>query len=670
MRFFDFISVKLTLYLILGIGIGFHFELGIPIVVVLLTASLILLTLTWKTQKSRALPFFGATAFLATVVLGILIISFSIPKNQPNHYLNFPKSKSKLQLKITQVLKPNTYSYRYFARIKTIDTAMASGFVTLYVTKDSTTRELAVDDEVLTFSSLKYVPPPLNPYQFNFKRYLKQQEVYGQLRISGNQFVLLKNPTRTWMGIAANFRAELIGKLQKQGFGSEQLGVIQALLLGQRNDISEATYTYYKNAGAVHILAVSGLHIGILLLLFQFLLRPLEYFPKGKTVKLITTVVLLWSYAFLAGLSPSVVRAVTMFSFLAYAMHLNRPTNTFNILALSMFFILLIRPLFLFQVGFQMSYAAVFTIVWVYPKLQQFWYPKTWILRKGWQLLSVSLAAQLGVLPLSLFYFHQFPGLFFVSNLVVVPFLGIILGLGILVLGMTYFNILPKFLVALYDILIGKMNDVIAWVAQQEAFLFNDIAFDEMQLVLGYTVIIGAVITLFKFRFNKLVFLLIAVVAYSGYLLVDSWLRRNEEQLWLLHQTRNSVLLYQKGTALNVLSYDFDQAQKGIRGYKIARRIASVSYDSLKNNYVFNNKKLLVLNGSDSYGSIESPDYVLLSQSPDIHLERFLDSVQPKMILADGSNYKSHINRWKKTCLNRKLPFHYTGEKGAHAFTK
>lgn len=223
-------------------------------------------------------------------------------------------------------------------------------------------------------------------------------------------------------GLASNFRESIISKLKKENFGEEELGVIQALLLGKRDDISENTYNNYTNAGAVHILAVSGLHVGIILLLLEFFLSPLARLPKGKTLKLLLVVLLLWGYAFVAGLSPSIVRAVTMFSFVAYALYLNRPANSFNIIALSMLFILLVKPLFLFQVGFQMSYAAVFAIVWIYPKLQKFWFPDNFIIRKTWQLLSVSAAAQLGVLPISLFYFHQFPALFFISNLLIIPF--------------------------------------------------------------------------------------------------------------------------------------------------------------------------------------------------------------------------------------------------------
>lgn len=668
MRIFDFVSVKLSFCLILGILIDYYLQPRTSIVIVLLIVHLILLILTKMAQKRRAFPFFGMTAMSTTMILGILILSFNLPKNQSHHYQGHLRSTNQLRLKITEVLKSNAYSNRYYATVKSINGKAATGSIILYITKGPTIEALNVDDELLTYSSIRSVSKPLNPHQFDYHDYLKKQGVYGQLRITENEFVPLQHPSKTIVGSTANFRKDLIEKLKKQRFGKEQFGVIQALLLGQRNDIAEETYSNYKNAGAVHILAVSGLHVGILLLLLQFLLQPLERLPKGKTIKLITIVVMLWSYAFVAGLSPSIVRAVTMFSFLAYALYLNRPTNTFNILALSMLFILLARPLFLFQVGFQMSYAAVFSIVWLYPKLQRFWFPKNRVLQKTWQLLSVSIAAQLGVLPISLFYFHQFPALFFVSNLVVVPFLGIILGFGILLLVLTFFAILPSFLVSFYNGLIGFMNSIIAWVAQQETFLFQDIPFDMIQLIIGYSLILGLVLVLSKLNFKNLFLFLMSTVAFSGYLLIQTWHLQQKKGVWLFHQTKNTVLLLHEGVQASVFTNDRERAESASKSYTIANGIDLISYDTIRNNYLFRDKKLIVLDSLGIYGTVKKPLYVLLTNSPRIHFERFLDSVRPQMILVDGSNYKSYIKRWKQTCSKRKLPFHYTGEKGAYKF--
>ncbi len=667
MRLFNFISVKLTICLIAGILLGYYLQPTINwIGLILIIAFTILIVLRFKVKKNYH-HLFGAWAFGTTLLLGVFIISFSIPKNHLKHFSKFQGEPREIHLKVSEVLKPNPYSHRYIANVKKVSNEYVTGRVIIYCNYDSLSRRLSVDTEIMVYGKIDSLRSALNPYQFDYKSYLEKQQVHGRIYLNQGQWVTIENPTQTIVGLAQNFRSDLIGKLQKLNFGEEELGVIQALLLGQRNDISEEVYSDYKNAGAVHILAVSGLHIGILLLLLQFVLRPLERLPKGKTIKLILIVALLWVYAFIAGLSPSIVRAVTMFSFLAYALYLNRPTNTFNVLALSLFFILLVQPLFLFQVGFQMSYAAVFAIIWLYPKLQAFWQPKFWLSKKVWQLLSVSIAAQIGVLPLSLYYFHQFPALFFVSNLVVVPFLGIILGLGILVLFLTYLGIAPSFLVQVYNAIIKWMNTVIRWVAQQESFLFQDIPFDGVQMALGYLLIIAIIFSVTQKSFKTIVFALSVTMLFSGYLAITTWRVSKQERLILLHQTKNSLLLYQKGDGLRVMSKNARFNQTPIKNYSLGERIMTIKSDSLLNAYNFKGKELLIIDSTRVYPK-KQVDYVLLTQSPKIHLERLLDSVQPKLLLIDGTNYTSYVNRWKTNCQKRKLPFHYTGEKGAYEF--
>jgi competence protein ComEC len=166
------------------------------------------------------------------------------------------------------------------------------------------------------------------------------------------------------------------------------------LLLGQRQDISKELLTDYQKAGAIHILAVSGLHVGVLLWMLSFLFQPIERLPYGKFLKAIVIVLLLWGFAFIAGLSASVVRAVTMFTFLAIGQSFQRKhVVTYSLIA-SMFFLLLIKPMFIFDVGFQLSYLAVFGIVWLQPKLYAVWKPTfTWV-HFFWQLCTVSIAAQ------------------------------------------------------------------------------------------------------------------------------------------------------------------------------------------------------------------------------------------------------------------------------------
>ena len=492
--------------------------------------------------------------------------------------------------------------------------------------------------------------------------------IYHQLQINKTNHIESKHSSKTVYGLAASVRRNIISKLKKANFGKEELSIIQALLLGQRDDISQETYNNYKKAGAVHILAVSGLHIGIILLILQFLLRPLELLPKGKTIKLMVIVFLLWCFALLAGFSASVVRAVSMFSFVAYALYLNRPSNTFNILALSMFSILLlINPMLLFQVGFQMSYAAVFAILWIYPFFQKLWFPKNTIIRKIWQLLSVSVAAQIGVLPISLFYFHQFPALFFVSNLLIVPALGLILGFGIVTVILALFDGLPLWLVEGYNTMINFMNSIIEWVAQQEAFVFKNISFDGMQLLLSYAIILSLMLFFTRISYRRLMVFLGCVVAFQIWVFYTSFTTSKTSSLLIAHKNKTSILLHQSAYQLNIYTSDSIGSKAIAKDYQIGLGIKNAQFKTLQNSYNWKNKEVLLLDSLGVYSS-ENVDYLVLTQSPKINLARLIDSIRPKYIIADGSNYGSYIERWKKTCAKRKLPFHHTGEKGAFYF--
>ncbi|NVN17505.1 DUF4131 domain-containing protein [Muricauda sp. HICW] len=661
-------SIKLTIWLMMGIVIGFHFEIAPLLPLTIMLVFLPVAYLLGKRQQREGFPFFEVLIVLTTISLGILVVGLSLGRGMSSHYSTKNlEAQGIWRLKVEEVLKPNDFSQSYITRVVAVGDTRASGKLLLNLTLDSVAKPLKVDDELLSLTNPEAIRPPLNPHQFDYQDYLQKQGIQHQIR-TNHRSIIVKQGSKTLFGMASNFREHIILKLKQKNFGDEELGVIQALILGKRDDISEGTYNNYKNAGAVHILAVSGLHVGIILFLLEFLLSPLERLPKGKTIKLIFVVLLLWSYAFVAGLSPSIVRAVTMFSFVAYSLYLNRPTNSFNIIALSMLFILLVKPLFLFQVGFQMSYAAVFAIVWVYPQLQKFWFPDNIVVRKAWQLLSVSVAAQLGVLPISLFYFHQFPALFFVSNLIVLPFLGLILGFGILVIALAMTDFLPKFLAEGFNWVIHLMNSIVGWVARQEGFIIRNIPFDSVQMIVGYAVIIALVVFLSRPRWKSALFF------FGGLIIFQSWTIWNQVQVYqtetiiLAHKTRNTIVLHQLGSSVTIITSDASNIGNIVNDYEVAERIKNLDTIQLKNSYELDDKRLIVVDSSAIIPLQKNPDYLLLTQSTKINLERLIDSIGPKKIFADGSSYPSVISKWKTTCMEKEIPFHYTGEKGCYVF--
>ena len=670
MRLLAFVPIKLTLLLIVGILIGNYFPFDSRYALFLTITFFVILSIIYQNEQRTDSPRFGILSYLTTITLGTFIILNAQPKAHSYHYSKLKQTENTVwHLKIREVLKPTSFSERYIAEVQYIDSSYATGKLILSRNTNDSLPLLQVDDELLSSLQPTSINPPLNSYQFNYKKYLARLGVYDELKLNPNTYLKKEKTSKTILGIAAKTRNHIIAKLKKNGFEKNELGVIQALLLGQRNDISKETYDDYKNAGAVHILALSGLHIGILLLVIQFLLRPLNKLPNGKKMSLLLTVLLLWCFAFLAGLSASIVRACTMFSFVAYALYLNRPSNSFNILALSMFFILLfINPNLLFQVGFQMSYAAVLAIVWIYPLFQKFWYPKIKPVRYIWQLLSVSIAAQLGVLPISLFYFHQFPGLFFISNLLIVPALGCILGMGILVIILSLVNQLPEPVAWFYNQVIYYMNSIVAWVAKQEAFIFKHISFDAIQLVLSFCVIITIILTLTKISSRRIIIFLLSLLSFQYYTIFQEVIAGQQKETLLLHQTKNTLLLERNGKHATLFTSDTTTVPNSLTDLKIEKRIQTIQFDTLANSYFIHGKSILVLDSLGVYPKVKTESIYLLTNSPKINLDRLISITHPKEIIADGSNYHSYIKQWKATCLKRKIPFHYTGEKGFYTF--
>jgi competence protein ComEC len=497
MKLLNFTIIKFTLCLIIGIVLAHYFNLNFRIALYSSLGLIAMLGIYWLAirQKINRSPYFAILTYLCIISIGINAYNIKNEKLRPRHYTNLETSSTykSISFKIEQRLKPDAYNDKYIASLISINDESIFGRLLVNIKRDSTQDCLPVDAVLYTKTQFKNIQKPLNPHQFDYSKYLELKQVYHQLYLKHNEILILSKQPTTIYGYADQLRSTINNNLVKAGFENDVLSIINALLLGQRQTINKHIYNNYVNSGTIHILAVSGLHVGIILIMLNFILRPLLYLKHGRILRPLIIISLLWLFAVVAGLSPSVTRAVTMFSIISFAQHLKRPANIYNTLAISAFLILLIKPTFLFKVGFQMSYLAVLGIVSIQPILYKLWQPKYLILDYPWQIFTVTLSAQAGVVPISLFYFHQFPGLFFISNLVVIPFLGLILGIGLFVILLALINMLPDFLVVLYSGIIHSLNTFIAWVAEFEDFLFRDIPFPLIQVICAYFIIAASV---------------------------------------------------------------------------------------------------------------------------------------------------------------------------------
>ncbi|MCK3685643.1 ComEC/Rec2 family competence protein [Maribellus sp. YY47] len=338
-------------------------------------------------------------------------------------------------------------SYKTVLRINTFiagDTAaQANEKIIAYFEKKEPVRQLNPGSVILFTKTPQPVSNNGNPHEFDYKTYLARQKIYRQVYLSEDFWTTTDISVKSPAIVAETLRERLLNLYRKQNLGENETAILSALTLGYKRGLDPETKRVFSAAGAMHVLAVSGLHVGIIFGMFVVLLGFLKRSKKGRIIFVSLSLLLLWSYAIITGLSPSVMRAATMFSLVSIATNLNRRANIYNTLATSAFILLLINPNNLFEVGFQLSYSAVFGIVFLQPKLEKLWPVKNKMVRYIWILITVSISAQIATFPLTSYYFHQFPTYFLLTNIVVIPAVFVLIILGVLLLLFSGLPYLP-----------------------------------------------------------------------------------------------------------------------------------------------------------------------------------------------------------------------------------
>lgn len=306
--------------------------------------------------------------------------------------------------------------------------------VVVYFEKTKAAQQLKPGNTLLFKKSPERIKNSGNPYEFDYKSYLANKKIYRQIYLGSNDWEASTIQKTTPRTLAEKYRDKLLEIYRKQELGAQETEILSALTLGYKRGLDPETKRTFSSAGAMHVLAVSGLHVGILFWVFTSLLGFMRKYKYGKPAFVFLALLMLWAYAFITGLSPSVMRAATMFSLVCIANNINRRPVIYNTLSFSALLLLIINPNNLFEVGFQLSYAAVFGIVFLQPKIEKLVPVKNKILGFFWQLLTVSVAAQLTTFPITSYYFNQFPTYFWLSNLVVIPAVFILIVLGIMLL--------------------------------------------------------------------------------------------------------------------------------------------------------------------------------------------------------------------------------------------
>lgn len=674
--------IGITVSTVVGILTADYCSFSINSIISTLIGALILMGICWWFLKKPLQKTYSFTAIASIFffLFGITLVKIHHPKNFTNHYthqlenIEIKNTKQHLRFYIKEQLKSTSYYHKYIVCIKQLNSNHAEGKLLLKIKKDSRPKKLTVGDVYTTNTIIKNTPKAINPDQFNYANYLEQQYVYHQITLNGTDIKGTQHTVKSVHRYADQIRTFINQKLNKHAISTKQLAFINALLLGQKQNLTKETINTYKDAGVIHILALSGLHIGIVLAILNFILQPLNRYTNGRVLKLVLIISIMISFAILAGLSPSIIRAVTMFSFMAIGLEFKSSSSIYNSLCISFFILCCFNPQLIYNIGFQLSYLAVFSIVFIQPHFSKLIKPKYFITKRLWQIVTVTLTAQIGIFPLLLYHFNQFPLLFLLTNILILPFLGMLIGFGVFIILLACLDSLPTLITHLYLFALDIMDMIVKSLSSYQLFVIKDIPCSAVLLGLLYLLILNVMLTLQKPTYKRGVSILIGTCLITAFLINERIDVNQKEELIIYHNHRNTTVGVLKNKVLSLHSrhkLSNSSVEYMVGKYRVKNH-AIVKHDTiLKNAYHFNERNIVILDHNfNEVIENKEVNILLLSNSPKINLNRIIDDLKPKQIIADASNYKSYMKRWKKSCTKKCIPFYDITTNGAFILSK
>ncbi len=459
---------RLTIPLVAGIFVSDHFFQGALPVLVSGTGILgcligLIVLMKWQGYLSRWL--FGGMVFMFLFCVGALLLQ------QKWQRVDYEWSSGKNMYQGVIVDVPQEKAKTYLCKLR-IDKEMSergmvpvNRMILVYIMKDSLSVNLRCGDHLNFYTRISTPEREVIPGEFDYAAYLFRQQISGTAVIFPGYWQWTgKKSALTWKQRAGVWREKILDSYRKWGFSGDEFAVLSALTVGYKEELSEDLRETYQVAGVSHILALSGMHIAVLWGLLCWILRPLDRSCLLRWVKCGIIVLLLWTFAFLVGLPPSVIRAVVMCMLMTAARAAGERTLSLNTLSVAAFFMLLYNPFYLFDTGFQLSFLAVLSILFIYPVISRCWRVRHPVPRYIWGIVAVSLAAQLGTAPVVIYKFAYFPVYFLPANLIVAPLVLVIIYGSVASFVLSPFTVLHIWVVKGLNGVLRLLNDSMQWV--------------------------------------------------------------------------------------------------------------------------------------------------------------------------------------------------------------
>lgn len=680
--------IRLLVPFIAGILLQWYLQIGLPVIAVAGCSFMAAYLLFYLLPLSLRFKLIALQGILLNAVFfsgGLLATWNKDVRHAENWYGHFYNDSSYIIVKLNEPLVEKSKSFKADAVVESVivnDTTFTStGKLLVYFSKDSLTPQLQYGDRILIRKTLQAIKNSGNPGAFNYRQYAAFQQTFHNVFLKQQDWVLLKekevSPFKQFIFSA---REKILATLRKNlAAGKDELGIAEALLIGYTNDLDKDLVQAYSNTGVVHIIAISGMHLGLIYVLLVWLFARTPVIKKSKLIQAALILSCLWLFSLLTGGAASVIRSAVMFTFITLGKTVfNKQTSIFSSLAVSAFIMLCYNPYYLWDVGFQLSYLAVTGIVIFQKPIYNWLYIKNKWVDKIWQLTAVSLAAQLLTFPVCIYYFHQFPNLFLITNVIAVPLSTIILFAEIALVALAFIPFVGEYMGKLCGWLVWLMNKIILWINDFSFAVWDGIPATILSTWLLYAAVTGLCAWLMRQNKKALQFSLFTLLAFVMLYAYNNWQIKNQQQLIVYNVPKHQAIDIIKGNRYTFIG-DSILLQEGmlqnfhLKPARIAMQLKN-AVDSLKNYfncppfYQFGNKTILII---DKPLVFEVPaqkinvDIIIISKSPKLYIPQLATVFNCSRYIADASNSLWKIDKWKQDCDRLNLRFHSIPEEGA-----
>ena len=676
--------VRFLLPLMAGIVLQWHLQIQPGVLWIVLFLSSVITVLFFfipffKRYKLSALSGLAVTVLFITLG-GLLSWYKNIQHDQDWFGQNYSKENI---LVVTMLENPieKTRSYKANASVDYIlkkDTVLKTkGKIILYFKKDSSISTIEYGSQLIISKPLQDIKNSGNPGGFDYKRYSLFQGITHQVYLRENEFAVLPATNKAlFQQFINSSRLKVLSILRKNIKGEKELGLAQALLIGYKDDLDKTLVQSYSNTGVVHVIAISGLHLGLIYWLLTWLFKPLQK-RKLNWLRPIFILTGLWLFSLLAGAQPSVLRSAFMFTCIVLGDSFARKSSIYNTLALSALLLLCINPFWLWDVGFQLSYAAVLSIVIFMQPIYHWFYIKNKTLDFIWKLNAVTIAAQILTVPISIYHFNQFPLNFLLTNFVAVPLSSFILLEEILLCIISFTPPLASIIGQFISWLIWIMNSYIERIEMLPFSLWDGLQISILQTILLLGAAAGLGFWLMEKSKTGLKYALVALFGFVVLRTASFMQANNREQLIVYNVPQKQAIDIINGRKYlfvgdpDLLENDFIR-NFHIKPSRIQHRIEPAenfkNYQQQQNLITCNDKRILSINETRFFSPLKEKirvDLLLVSGNPKLYFIKLVETFSLKQVVFDGSCPAWKINYWKKDCDSLHIPYHDVSEKGA-----